>query len=168
MTIRAWIPLALILSPFTLLGQEGLRIEPGARVRITAPALGFVRRVGTVTRIQADTLSLDSALVPLQALTHLEVNTGRKSQWVLGMGIGALGGAVLGAAVGSAAPWGDTGEKHTVLLGAVGAAGGSVIGLLIGSLVHHDQWRELPLEALRIGFGPHGGTMASLTLPIPH
>ena len=103
---------------------------------------------------------------PWPSITRLEVTRGRKSHGGPGAAFGALIGIPLGAVVGLAiyqecvphGPFGclfDWGPEYSALGGAlVGGLGGVVVGALIGATIETDRWEEVPLDQLRVSFGP--------------
>ncbi|MEJ7813164.1 MAG: hypothetical protein WKG32_22330 [Gemmatimonadaceae bacterium] len=170
-----------ILAALLLAGATGLAaqartlpsLEPGARVRVTAPSLSRGLRVGTVAGVRGDSLDLKVAgrdttvTVSASELTRLEVSRGQRRQGRKGMGmgllIGAAGGAVLGYASGddeSGFIAFSAGEK-AVLSGVVFGVLGTVIGGLAGLSSQTDRWVSLPLDG-----GPT--TRARLSLDLSH
>ena len=148
----------------SLLAQQALHVEPGTRVRVTANDCGFEGRATIVDAIRGDTLVLrgepppnGNAFVhtrcPIESLARIEVSGGRKSHWLLGMGVGFLAGAGVGALVGGLSS-GCTFEWGS-LCAAMGAVTGAPLGLLtgltIGGLIESERWREIPLNKLQMG-----------------
>jgi len=140
--------------------QDVLLLKPGAKVRMTAPALGLSKQVGRVQELNGDTLvvlvdvlhksslRLEMTDVPLSSISKLEVITGRRGHWLEGAGIGVLLGVVVGAASGDdpSDQWfaysaGQKAGMYGVVFGLAGAG--------IGALIKSDKWAEVPLEQLR-------------------
>jgi len=149
--------------------QQVPPIETGSRIRVTAPALGIDKLVGTSVeadatriRVQADDQA-SPMTISLADMTRLEVSQGRKSNALKGLGVGALIGAPIGAVLGYlASPEQSSGEAvctgSTVSCVAVGAAAvgvtGALVGLGIGALAKSERWEEVPLDRLRVNIVP--------------
>jgi len=71
-------------------------LQPGTRVRVTAPDCGLRGQATRLEALRADTLVLDTSECPLASVTRLDVSRGRKSNGRKGAGIGFLTGAVTG------------------------------------------------------------------------
>lgn len=149
-------------------GDLSSEVQPGARVRASAPGVGTMS--GRVVAVQGDSLrvardhSADTVRFAVSQLTSLDLSVGRHKRRWRGAGIGFLGGAALGAAVGAAtyqkpdctgsAYFCDIGRGADVVVGAtvvgaVGAVAGAVVG---GGTV--DSWRPVSLArraSLEIG-----------------
>jgi hypothetical protein len=156
-----------LLAAVPLEGQAG-GIEPGSRVRITAPVLELSKEVGSVLAIRGDTLllehqtstlqpghgrrawSTDTTAVPVATVTRLEVSAGRRTNIDKGVRKGLLIGGAVGLALGVAMAADDEGNDF-VCDGAgcvaSGVAGGAVwgllIGLAIGAFSSRDDWRPV-------------------------
>ena len=164
----------LLAAPFAQgAAQMSPSLVPGERVRVTAPVLGLDHREAVVEALRLDTLVLRTEAtiaVPRTSLTHLETYSGRRGHPWRGAGIGALGGLLVGGAIGFVAcenytvttPTGvgnclDSHEGAQIILVAglgLGAAGGALLGLGIGALIKTDKWVEHPLDDLRLGLVP--------------
>ena len=74
----------------------------------------------------------------------------------IGLLIGAATGAVIGFASGDDGPgWFSFTAEEKAALGAVGLGGlGAVIGLIAGAASSGERWEEVPLNRLRVSFGP--------------
>jgi hypothetical protein len=153
-----------------------MAVRPGERVRVTGyfcqPFYNncIERNVGTFVSLKADTLvvlsSGDTLAVPVDLVTRLDVSRGRKTNRGKGAGIGFILGAVLGSVIGYASydecvPQGwlgcfmDFGPEASAAGGfAAGSLGGAVVGALIGGLSKTDRWHEVPLDRVRVTFGP--------------
>ncbi len=139
-------------------------LEPGQRVRVTAPDLGIRKQVGRFETLRGDTLvvaAADSTMTfPVTSVTRLELSWGQRSLARRGAGIGFLSGATIGAIIGFAAgddtncyficfTAEDKATAGVIVLGGIGA----LIGLAVGS--HKtDLWEEVPLDQLRVSVGP--------------
>jgi hypothetical protein len=156
--------LALIFAAFLAATTAGVAQAPkgtnwpppaGTRARISSPALGVGRHVGTIESVVGDTLQFRTAegfSVPLKPaeITMMEVSAGTHTSKLKWAAIGLLTGAGLGAVVGSATytPCRDSfkcigdigGRKGSVALGAVA---GALVGVAAGTLVgarHREAW----------------------------
>ncbi len=157
-------------------------VRPGERVRVTGHFFcqpfnsncvrGLPQRyVGTFVTWEADTLVVqsnrDTLAVPVDFVTRLDVSRGRKTNTAKGAGIGFLLGGLVGAVIVYASyeecvPQGlfscigpNYGPGTYALMGGViGGFGGLVAGALIGSAIKTDRWQEVPLDELRVSFGP--------------
>ena len=148
--------IAFLLLPVAgLLAQEAPSLEPGVRVRMTAPHCNAISKKGRLQEMRGDTLVLDTIECPLENAWKLEVSRGRKrsvGRVLAGASLGILGG-LLGAAVGYALEHDrchDTCGIAPAIGGIVGAGGGVVIGTVIGALIRTDRWEEVPLNHLRV------------------
>ena len=153
----------LLLGP--LLAQQPPSLAAGRRVRVTAPAAGIAREVGTLEAVTPDSVvwvrvveqrlfylvQLDTLrrAVPRAALQSLEVSVAKKGHALIGLGIGMAAGAALGG-LGYAASSSRYGAGIFIpLLSAVGGAIGAAIGA-----AHTDVWRAVPLDRLHTGATP--------------
>ena len=133
-------------------------LQPGAKVRITAPSTGVDRFQGTIIST-GDTIDVargDARVrVPAAAVTRLELSRGKSR--LAGAGHGALWGAgsglVFGALTsglrdnpdvvcedGSGCEAYSTGEWL-----ALNATGGALWGVLIGAIVGKERWDAVPV-----------------------
>ena len=152
----------LALSPFAnLAAQEPAPpLDPGARVRVTAPGLGIEKQQATFQALRGDTLVVmaDSTMYcPLGSVTRFDVYRGRKSHWKTGLAVGAVLGAIAGGAAGyaSEAIRYESDFAAPVALGAL--AGAAVVGALgagVGATMKTDRWEEVPLDQLRVSVVP--------------
>ena len=106
------------LVPLTSLSAQQPPIEPGSRVRVTAPDCGVSRQATTVEALRGDTLVLagdptrnsNPINCPLTSVTRLDVSQGRKSHFAASAGIGVVIGAA-GGGIGLAASSLDCGVR---------------------------------------------------------
>lgn len=154
----------MLFSPLAAHTQKTANIAAGDRVRLSARSLGTDARVGIVTKVEGDKLSLvDSGTagavweIPVDRLDRLEVrraNAGNHTH--KGALIGMITGFVLVGTVGYVATSCE-GSCEFDGVGAIlaGPAGG--LGALIGGLVGHSQktegWQRVPLP-LKVNFAP--------------
>jgi hypothetical protein len=135
-------------------------------VRITAPSLGADKLIGTVVPSPRDTLMVRPAdrmtavAFPLASVTRLEVRFGQKSHLLLGAAIGFVAGATslgIGSAVVCNREDSDCAKYQTVTFTALGGFTGGAVGALLGSFIQTDRWDRIPLERMRVDFGPADG-----------
>jgi hypothetical protein len=152
------------LLPFALPSANAQlsELQPGARVRVTAPGIVANRYVGTVLSRSGDTLHLGGpnaapVSVPLNRITSVEVSRGKSR--LHGAGRGILWGAPIGLVIGLASAnsledctaFGcsdaSSGERGAYVLAS--ALGGALWGAGIGALVGRERWEQFDLT-------PHG------------
>ncbi len=153
-----FVPAAGLLIPLASLEAQ---LQPGQRVRITAPHLGISKHSGILVAVDGDTLTVDTLRVALMNVTRLEVHRGRKSHARMGAVVGAIALGGFGAAFQplSGSHEGDCSRSDTICLGrgasaAIGAAVGGLFGAVVGALIKTERWEEVPLDRLRVSFGP--------------
>jgi hypothetical protein len=145
-------------------------LAPGMRVRIAAPDVSAGRIIGTVTAVDAESVTLDipgsSAAVsmPRDKITHLDVSESLRSRWInaaFGAAAGALGGAVFGGNHKSSLFHSDysTGEAATD-----GGVLGALVGAAIGALIPPgERWMSGGGASYRVSLAPqfqHGVGLA--------
>ena len=148
-------PTGGLLIPLASLEAQ---LQPGQRVRITAPHLGISKHSGTLVAVDGDTLTLDTLQVALMNVTRLDVYMGRKGHADTGTLVGAL---VVGVplAILLAVACEDVSGFCNVAGGVaagllVGGAVGALVGATVGALIKTDRWEEVPLDALRVSVAP--------------
>ncbi len=171
----------LALTPrSTVTAQLLVPLQPGDRVRITAPDVFPIVDPVTVVAVEADTLVVQhdprTWRVPRRAITRLEVSLGRKSNAGRGAKIGALvlgiPGVITGLAISEICivmcTQLSSGERVQLaaLLGAIGAGTGALIGAVIGSAIRPERWVDLPLDQLRVTFAPQRDGRFALGLSV--
>ena len=141
-------------------------VKVGDRVRVTAPGLGVPNRDGILRLLDADSLVMrpeyggpSRLVIPLASLTRFEVRRGGKSYALLGLGIGSVAGAGIGAIVlgNNEACTRDFGldTKSCAIIGAgIGAVAGLLLGAVVGAFFTTDRWEQVPLDQLRVSFVP--------------
>jgi hypothetical protein len=165
-TSLAIAPLAAVAS------QEPAVINPGDRVRVTAPSVLGGPFAGTVLTRDPDSLVVqggtETRRLPLASITRLDLSRGRKSHTLLGAGVGFLVGAGVGGALFASDPY-SCDEVHSacIVLGAVAlGAAGALVGAVTGALVRTERWAEVPLERLRLSLIPDGGRALTLRVSL--
>ena len=159
MRVLATFAILILVSATTASAQEH-PLQPGQRVRVTAPSLGLERHNDSFRQLLGDTLVLESLSCPTTAVRRLEVYGGRRSEWLagtivggfiggaLGLGAGAVGNALCNGSNGDGCGWAYAGGL------AVGAAGGAFLGLFVGAAIKSDRWKEVPLEHVSVSIAP--------------
>ncbi len=174
--------ISLVFPTTGLFAQQSPPVEPGARVRVTAPALRINGKVVRFTAIVGDELVVRTDSVhhyPLGSITQLEVHTGSKSQWRRGaqkgglMGglsalivaatfCGSMNGVGLGEGGGGCEAWGSV-----ALVSLMGAAGGVIIGTGVGLLIQGGgEWQQIDLDQLSVGLVPPRDRRVSFGLSV--
>jgi hypothetical protein len=131
-------------------------LQPGAKVRITAPTAGVERFQGTVIAA-GDTVDVargDARVrVPAAAVTRLELSRGRSrlagaargATWGagIGLGLGALTTSQRGTYGSGTCRYSLPGECEPYTTGewlAMSTASGAIWGALIGAIVGRERW----------------------------
>jgi hypothetical protein len=126
-------------KPLERVVEEDMPVEPGARVRVTAPAAGISRYVGEYVAGTSDTVYMRGEAdavplaIPLASVTLLELHTGEKRRRLLGTGVGLSVGVIAGLATGTL-------DEDRALSAMVLAVPGSFVGFLVGSVLKTDRW----------------------------
>lgn len=150
-------------KPFDNEPEEDIPVEPGARVRVTAPAAGLRRFVGEYVAGTRDTVYIRGEAgaapfaVPLPSVTLLELRTGAKRRRLLAAGVGFAVGAIVGIV--SAPP--DDGVIWSSLRLGVPT---SFAGLFVGSFLKTDRWEEAVRTDVQVGGAPQRGAGVGLTV----
>jgi hypothetical protein len=153
----------LAVSANALVAQQPLL--PGTRIRVTAPALGVERQLGTVVTGRPETLvvrfrnSNAPYSIPASAISAVEVSLRRNTRRALAIGLaaGAAVGVVAGYVQGDDPPCTPppndlffclqvkqvrlTAREKAQVFGLLGAALGAGIGALVGA---SERWRRAP------------------------
>lgn len=175
--LRACSPvLALVLLwPGEARPEQGVKADSpivvGSKVRLVAPAVVKGRVQGIVTEMDETSLVVRSdargfVRVGREAITRLEVSTGRHRKTLKGMVIGAGVGAVLFQTAvsddcnGAVSP---CTTSHAAAAG-IGLLVGAVWGAGIGTLFKGDRWSPVSPDHLRLAVGPVGGRGLGVSL----
>lgn len=149
-----------------------LPLDPGQRVRVTAPAAGFPQTSGNYQHVERDTLLIHvpqpqaefqrplALHIALDDVTQLEAFRGRRTSayrvlmfagggTLLGAGVGWLVKSAVGECDGTYC-FGEA-RRYAPLIGAVA---GFSVGALVGSVWKRDRWEEVPLDDLRVSVVP--------------
>jgi hypothetical protein len=131
-----------------------LGAQPGARVRIVQSDSAATSQIGTVAAVGQDGMTIrrdhpgDSLAIRFAGIERLDLSRGRHGHALIGLGIGAAGGVLVGALVGAAAASsgplrinsGDGAAVGAIVVGAVGAVVGTVVGAVIRTERWHTVW----------------------------
>jgi len=160
--------------PTTAAGESTPSLEPGDRIRLTHactpgdPGGSFCQTVGRLVSSRDGTVTLESAKTTrthtLDATSRIEVSQGVRSRWRAGAAIGFVAGAAGTYALlnqgGSTNPCDSSANQDAIGpaacagLAAVGGVAGAGLGALVGSFLKTERWREVRLDALRVGLDP--------------
>ncbi len=177
--------LVALLGPTSELGAQDV-LAPGARLRLTAPAIARERMVGRLISEDADSLRLEVGTgvitLPRESVTKVEISHSRSRRAHgarLGLLVGAVAGAALGYAMGEdqkdAVPFCTLGGCATLgpfwlnkpaSAAAVGIFFGAV-GAGVGALVSPgEKWASIPNQRVRLSLAPAPGrgVVAQLTI----
>ena len=178
----------LLLTIIALAPRTGVAQAPrqtfaaGARLRISAPALGDAPRLAQVVASTSDTLVVRPAdgdftvTVAIAEVTRIEVSTGRRPRKKRFALIGLAAGSAIGAVVG-AASYSDPCVKEPAICAGwfyetqrgdavAGAFGGGILGAIggavLGQVWQRETWTALPLTRTgRVRLAPVGRGLAS-------
>lgn len=179
-----WCPLLLVCSILPMPGPlraQSPEMEPGTPVRVAhycargAPTQQRFVVTGT-TRVltgeflsaAADTIRMSTGhpavvhVLPAACVLGISVRDGWGAHTVTGLGLGLMGGALLGALVGSGVDFcilGDCGPA-TGLGAILGAPVGLVIGGAVGALIRTPRWRSIQVARGTPTVGLGGGGVA--------
>jgi hypothetical protein len=182
MTLLLKVPCFLIVVSTvqvgSVLGQEVGGGSSPQRVRVTAPGFTADPVVGDLVAIDDDTITVvksgtNKILVPIHAVTRFEVRR-RPGRKLMGLGIGLLGGAAIGALLGEASDDCTSGadplsegfcEGLEDLATPAYAVLGGLIGAGVGFLVAPgEQWEAVNHENVRISIRPHIGRHGTVAM----
>lgn len=161
-----------------LSAQDTLALAPGARVRVTAPApecepseARFCPRrqeIGTLASIDSLTIVMTNAKgtrreFPRGPYTRLDLSAGsgacggHRGECI---GLGLLGGAALGAAVGFISVQSQGGARRCgdnlcELVYLVIVPSGALVGMIVGGVLGAEHWHAVN-PPVRVGFAPVG------------
>ena len=161
---------ALCIVPHDMRAQVS-EIQPGARVRITAPGIVAGRYAATVLSRTADTVRVSAPGkspfdIPVSRITSLEVSRGDSR--ALGAGRGVLWGGGIGLALGfvlaaaeenGSANYGGLSARENVVYATLS---GVFYGAVIGAIVGRERWEtfEMPVRtSVRVRPGEVGAAL---------
>ncbi len=143
---------ALLICPVSLLAQE---LEPGQRIRVTAPEVLTEREVGQLLWLDADSLVLEDAgapaprrwVIPPEALARIEVSQGRRGNGRRGLMIGAGVGFFAGfLGLGDRGACADDYSSFCAAIVTGSTLSGGLLGLVIGAALRTEHWAAIPLS----------------------
>lgn len=153
--------LSVVVSATAASQQTSRSIEPGARIRFTGTETTLI---GTFSLLRGDTLFMRTGqvgeapvAVPLSYLQKLEVSRARPTAAFHGLLKRTIFGAIAGVGTGVARAMiyeDESLPEGIEKMAPLTLGGGAVIGLVYGILQRRDVWEEVPLDGVRVGFGP--------------
>jgi hypothetical protein len=164
--------LALLLAPGVSVAQTPGSLMKGQRVRVVARCEAADCGEGDSQRIytgQLEALNPDSLhirthaknaefVIPTATIARLYTVDGTRGHFWVGAGIGLLGGALIGGAIGSTTQFciaECTPEDKATGVGVIlGAPVGFLLGGIIGARIRSDRWRLVSIKDRRIGVAP--------------
>jgi hypothetical protein len=152
MAILRWMILGslVLILPRDAFGQ----LAPGSRVRVT---VARDRVVGEFVEVRDGQLrlgglggrELESRTFGIDTIQRLELSRGRRSHWLLGLGVGAgfgaVGGALTVSSFGGGSGSGTAVARATIVWGGIGA--------LVGGLWKTESWQQADLKRLGVAVG---------------
>lgn len=126
----------------------------GARVRVSAVNRTRYQVLGTVDRLDPDTLVVlerwirgqhHRVAIPLAAIVKLELSSSGKQWSKDGAEIGAGTGAVAGVIIDAGIDDDNGGIEGTLIGGVVSALFGAVLGGSVGGAASGESWEEVPM-----------------------
>ena len=149
----------------------------GSRVRFKAPGVVSGRVQGIVVDRSATALTIvvDQAplLVERNAVTELDMSTGRRRRWAEGLLLGVAAGVAIGYATNvedcfrstiGIAPTFDPCTRSEAITYAMFFT--APIGTGLGYAFRTDHWKRMPLESLRVGLVPARGRGARFSIAL--
>lgn len=163
--------LATLFAPSPLLPQS-LDLEPGVRVRVTAPTFKLSPLIGSFEKLNEGASQLtvltenDELEIPISAVQQLEVSQGTRSHAGRGAAIGLAAGLAIATTL---AILGEGESGELLYLGYwISGGTGALLGAMLGSLVETELWEEVPLEQLRLSTASHGESGFTISVAIVH
>ena len=157
-----------------------LRLPTGAKVRLrtqTAPqswVKGYLASADAASIAfapeGAPPIGASEMRLPTESVTRLELATGSKRHWLVGLAAGVVVGTALGFAFDVDPVACKYDQSYFCSRGeavAGGAIGFGLIGAGAGALVRTDRWTPVALEALGPAV-PRASGVAPLLRPLPH
>jgi hypothetical protein len=172
--VRAAVGLTLLVATDAVSEQHPpdlSMVTLGSKVRLLAPTVAEGRVEGVVLQADQEFLTVsgkrpDPLRVSRQAITHLEINTGRRGHALKGMWIGGLTGAVWAGSH----PCVNEGcaEGFSVEFAVYGGLLGGLSGAGIGALIKTDRWTEVPPDRVHVGLAPVRGRGVALCVSVAY
>ena len=180
----------LLIAPSLASSQTGGALVKGRELRVVSRcemARGSIARCpapgtpspyewtysGQLEALDTDTVHIrmgsngELFAIPMTSIARLAYRDGTRSNALRGAGMGLLGGALLGAVVGSTMEFCIFSCGPATGLGVVvGAPAGLLIGSVVGALIRSDRWRAVAMDGNRIRVAPRldaPGFMVTMT-----
>ncbi len=138
-------------------------LVPGLRVRIAAPDVAPGKVVGTIDKVDKDSVTIDvpgrqqPIDVPRDKIMNVDVSEGPRSRWVdvgIGAGAGAAAGAVTCVVANDKSRSGFVNISDGVAAGVCGLLG-AALGAVIGAAIPPgERWRPMAASGYRISLVP--------------
>ncbi|HYR06356.1 MAG TPA: hypothetical protein VEQ60_01230 [Longimicrobium sp.] len=158
--------LAVLCAP--LHAQDASRLQPGDRIRVTAPQAFRTPVTGTVAETAPDVLTLargggavDTVNIPMALVRKVEVSRGHLSRGhgvrrgaVQGLAAGVVVGALVGGILGVGVDAREGENVNEVSESLTSAAQFGAIGLVAGGLMgmrERERWERLALPDVSVG-----------------
>lgn len=148
---------SLVSGPSLEAQQEisaGIRhLEPGTRIRVSAPALSGRGIRGTLLRAEGDTLLLlqkgDTLSLPLFRAESVDVSRGRNRVLggAIGLGVGAVAGTLLlGKIYSMQGEFADRRGDNALHGSMLGMMVGAPVGLVTGAVIGIERWDRIAAQ----------------------
>ena len=153
--------LLMLVYPLEIIAQEPAQIVPGEQVRVSVTSFikdqtlyqSRERFTGVIVVFHSDTMVFNSegdfgsVMIPFRSIEKIEVKRGQKSNWLKGLVIGSIGGALTFGLISDAKREDQTTGKYFLEGAAVGGLVFGAIGTGIGALIKTEHWEKV--EPLR-------------------
>jgi len=144
-------------APAQIVAGERVRISVSSFIKDQTPYQSQEKFTGVVVAFHNDTLVLniegdcDSVAIPFRSIEKIEVSRGRKSNWLTGLVIGSIGGALTLGLIATQEAGKESQTAGTYFLegAAVGGLVFGVVGTGVGAFIKTERWEEVPLEKIR-------------------
>jgi hypothetical protein len=175
----------VLLPAGPLAAQAAPGLEPGARVRVTAPSIYRQPEIAVFETIDATDLRIGliaggHAVIPLDAVHGIEVSAGRRTNRKKGALIGGLAGLTGGLVIvlidrqdryGDESVW--AAPLFPEIDRAIEAAGitimtltGAGLGMVVGTFVRTERWQAAAPPRVHVGIAPVRGGGAGITVSL--
>ncbi len=167
----AFLTLACLFASVSVAGEDApldLSLTPGMRIRVLAPDNSPSKVVGTISRVDDQSVTIDvpgrsePVSVLREKIARLDVSVGRRSRSV----DAAIGGAIGAAGTALACTTGENKNSFVPNREVTGACAvlGAAVGTFIGAIIPPgEHWNTMPATRYRVSFAPrldHGLDLA--------